>query len=312
MRRRLSWRQNDNRMATLRYYTFRLANLLLSHLPLRVLYGIARLVGDGAYRWRGAMRAAVASNMRQLFGPDADEDEIETATREVFRNASRYYADLIHLARVDVQRYYDERLEIHGEEYLTEAHESGRGGVIVGTHFGNPEMSVQPLAAKGFSIMGLTEPLEPKALSDFTNKLRSQHGHVYRTLGYEALKETIRSLRNGGLVAILLDRDVSGTGIPMQFCGAEASIPLGAIELALRTGADLIPAKSWRMPGYSYKIVVEPPLEIVRTDDYDADVRAIAERLLPIFEEQLRSDPGQWAVLDDIWREQPRQGSAVQ
>ena len=155
----------------------------------------------------------------------------------------------------------------------------------------------------------------PRGLVSESDVLLESHPPGYLDslgLGYEALKETIRSLRNGGLVAILLDRDVSGTGIPMQFCGAEASIPLGAIELALRTGADLIPAKSWRMPGYSYKIVVEPPLEIVRTDDYDADVRAIAERLLPIFEEQLRSDPGQWAVLDDIWREQPRQGSAVQ
>lgn len=299
-------------MAILQYYAFRIANLLLSRLPLRVLYGIARVVGDGAYRRREAIRDAVASNMRQLLGPDADEDEIQAATREVFRNATRYYADLIHLGQVDVQRYYDERLDIQGEEYLREAQESGRGGVIVGTHFGNPEMSVQPLAAKGFSIMGLTEPLEPRALSDFTNQLRSQHGHVYRTLGYKALKETIRNLKSGGLVAILLDRDVSGTGVPMQFCGAEARIPLGAIDLALRTGADLIPAKSWRMPGYSFKIVVEPPLKIVRTDDYDADVRAIAERLLPIFEEQLRSDPGQWAVLEAIWKEQSTEGSAVQ
>ncbi len=299
-------------MARVQYFAFRIAHLLLSRLPLRVLYGIARVVGDGAYRRREAMRDAVASNMRQLIGPDADEDEIQAATREVFRNATRYYADLIHLGRVDIQRYYNERLDIQGEEYLTEALESGRGGVMVGTHFGNPEMSVQPLAAKGFSIMALTEPLEPKALSDFTNHLRSQHGHVYRSLGYEGLKETIRRLRNGGLVAILLDRDVTGTGVPMQFCGAEARIPLGAIDLALRTGADLIPAKSWRMPGYSFKIVVEPPLKIVRTDDYDADVRAIAERLLPIFEEQLRSDPGQWAVLEAIWKEPAPAGSAVQ
>ena len=299
-------------MATLQYYTFRLAELLLSRLPIRVLYGIARVVGDGAYRWRGAMRDAVASNMRQLMGPDAGEDEIQRATREVFRNASRYYADLIHLGRVNIQRYYNERLDIQGEEYLTEAQESGRGGVIVGTHFGNPEMSVQPLAAKGFSIMGLTEPLEPKALSDFTNQLRSQHGHVYRSLGYEGLKETIRRLKSGGLVAVLLDRDVTGNGVPMQFCGAQANIPLGAVDLALRTGADLLPARSWRMPGYSFKIRVDPPLKIIRTDDYDADLRANTERLLPIFEDQLRSDPGQWAVLEAIWKEQSQEGGAVQ
>jgi KDO2-lipid IV(A) lauroyltransferase len=98
----------------------------------------------------------------------------------------------------------------------------------------------------------------------------------------------------------------------MQFCGAEASIPLGAVDLAMRTGADLIPAKAWRLPGYRIKVVVEPPLEITRTGDFDADVRATAERLLPIFEDQLRSDPGQWAVLEAIWKEQPPEGGAVQ
>lgn len=288
-----------------KYYVLRLAYLLLGRLPLRVLYGIARVVGDGAYLWRRSTREAVASNMRQLMGPEADERDVRWATREVFRNATRYYADLIHIARLDIERFYRERLDVEGEEYLRQAEESGRGAVVAGTHSGNPEMSVQALAAGGFSIMGITEPLEPRALSDFTHQLRSRHGHVYRTIGYQGLRDAIRRLKNGGLVAVLIDRDVSGTGEPMQFCGAEAKIPLGAVDLALRTGADLIPAKSWRMPGYAFKIRIEPPMQLIRTGDYDADLRVNTERLLATFEEQLRSNPGQWAVLEAIWKERP-------
>ncbi len=295
-----------------KYYAFRLTYLLLGRLPLRALYGVARVAGDGAYRWRREMRDAVASNMRRLLGPDAGEDEVQRATREVFRNAGRYYADLIHVGRLDVERFYNQRFEIEGEEYLHDAKDSGRGAVLVGTHFGNPEMAVQPLAAKGFSIMGLVEPLEPKALSDFTLWLRERQGHVYRTIGYAGLKETIRRLKSGGLVAILIDRDVAGTGVPMQFCGAEASISLGAVDFAMRTGADLIPAKSWRLPGYGFKVIVEPPVEIIRTGDFEADVRSNTKRLLPIFEELLRSDPGQWAVLEAIWKDQPAKERAVQ
>ena len=33
----------------------------------------------------------------------------------------------------------------------------------------------------------------------------------------------------------------------------------------------------------------------------EADVRALAERVLAMLEEQIRSDPGQWAVLESIW-----------
>lgn len=295
-----------------KYYVLRLAYLLLGRLPLRVLYGMARLAGTAAYRWRKTTREAVASNMRHLMGPEASEADIQRATREVFRNAGRYYADLIHLPRLNIQKFYDERFEVEGVQYLKDAEDSGRGAVVVGTHFGNPEMSVQPLAAEGHLFLGLTEPLEPKPLSDFVHWLRSQNGHVYRTLGYAGLKEVLRRLRNGGLVAVLLDRDVAGAGVPMEFCGAEASIPLGAVDLALRTGADLIPAKSWRIPGYGFKVLIEPPLEIIRTGDFDADVRSNTERLLLTYEKQLRSDPGQWAVLESIWKEQAPSGGEVQ
>jgi KDO2-lipid IV(A) lauroyltransferase len=171
----------------------------------------------------------------------------------------------------------------------------------VSAHFGNPEMAVQGLAAAGVSMFALTEPLRPKALSDFTHWLRFQHGHDYKTVGFGGVKEAFRRLRSGGVIAILLDRDIGGTGVPMQFCGAETRMPLGAVELALRTGADLIPGWAWRIKGYRFRARIGPPMELVRTDDFDADVRLNAQRLLAIFEDRLRSDPGQWAVLEPIW-----------
>ena len=282
-------------------------NLLLSRLPVRMLYAIARAFSDGFYLARADTRKAVASNMRRVLGPEAGEREVRRATREVFRNIGRYYAELLHIQRLDIQAFTRDRLDIEGVEHLIAAQRSGRGAVIVGVHFGNPEMSVQGVAAAGLSVLGFTEPLEPPALSDFTNSLRSRHGHVYRTIGYRSIREAIQRLKGGGLVAVLLDRDVSGTGTPMPFFGAEAKIPIGGIDLALRTGADLILAKSWRLPGYRFRVQIEPPLEVIRTGDMDADVRANAERVLGMLEEQIRSDPGQWAVLESIWPQNERE-----
>ena len=285
----------------------RLAYLLLNRLPVRMLYAIARAFGDGAYLVRAGARKAVTANMRRVMGPEAGEREVRRATREVFRNAARYYADLLQIHSLDIQAFYRDRLDIDGIEHLQEAQRSGRGAIVVGAHFGNPEISVQGVAAAGLTFFGFTEPLEPPALSDFTHWLRSHHGHVYRTLGYRAIKEAMQRVKGGGLIAVLLDRDVTGTGTPMSFFGAEAKIPVGGIDLALRTGADLILAKSWRLPGYRFRVQIEPPIEIVRTGDTDADVRAIAERVLAMLEEQIRSDPGQWAVLESIWPQNERE-----
>lgn len=284
-----------------KYYTLRLAYLLLGRLSLRTLYGIAHFFGDRAFRFRHNARRAVIANMRQVMGPDVSDTEVNRAAREVFRNASRYYADLLYIPRMDPKRFSDERLSIEGVHYLTEAKESGRGAVMVTGHFGSPELAVQGLASQGIRLYSLTEPLQPQALSDFTQWLRSQHGHEYRPVSFGAIKEAIRRLKSGGFVALMLDRDVGGTGAPMEFCGAMTTMPLGAVDLAMRTGADLIPAWAWRVDGFRLRSVIGPPLELVRTGNFEEDVRTNAKRLLALFELKLRSDPGQWAVLEAIW-----------
>jgi len=295
-----------------KYWVLKLAYLLLGRLSLRTLYGIAHFVGDGAYFFRRPARRHVIANMRQVMGPNATEAEIHRAAREVFRNATRYYADLLAVPRLDVQRFRREQLDLEGEQCLRDAQASGRGAVIVSAHFGSPEMAVQGLAAEGFSVMGLTEPLQPPQLSEFIHWLRSRHGHVYRTVSVGALKEAIRRIRSGGIVALLLDRDVGGSGVPMQFCGAESSIPLGAVDLAMRTGADIVPAWAWRIDGFRFHAIIGPPLVLVRTGNFHADVRTNTQRLLALFEERLRADPGQWAVLEPIWPKRERERAAVQ
>lgn len=297
-----------------KYHVLRAAYLLLGRLPLRALYGIAHAFGDGAYLFRHSARKAVIANMRQVMGSTASERQVRRVAREVFRNATRYYADLLHIPRMDVQRFRREQLELEGVEHLRAARDAGRGAVVVSAHFGNPEMAAQGLAAEGIYLYALTEPLQPQALSDFTHRLRSQHGHEYRTVSFGAIKEAIRRLKHGGAVAILLDRDIGGNGVPMQFCGAETRIPLGAVELALRTGADLIPTWAWRIDGYRFRARIDPPLELVHTGNFEGDVRVNARRLLAVFEGHLRSDPGQWAVLEAIWRqreEEPRAASGT-
>lgn len=96
----------------------------------------------------------------------------------------------------------------------------------------------------------------------------------------------------------------------MEFCGADAKIPLGAMELALRTGADLIPAWAWRVSGYRFRAQIGPPMELERTGNLEEDARVNTRRFLALLEERLRGNPGQWAVLERIWPEEDRSAIA--
>jgi KDO2-lipid IV(A) lauroyltransferase len=279
----------------------------LAWLPTPAAYAIARVVGDLVYLVQRSSRRHVKDNMRHVLGPQADEKEVSRAAREVFRNVTRYYADLIRLPRVDPHRLLKQDLNVHGLENLQNALAQGKGVVLVSAHYGNPELAVQALAAVGIYVYALTEPLQPRQLSELTHRLRSTHGHTYRPVSMSSVKGALRHLRQGSVVAILCDRDIQKTGQLLPLCGCPARLPVGAAVLAMRTGAQVVPAFNQRRGPGRAEVWVEPPLPLERTGDEEHDVRAVSEKILTRFEEYLRRDPGQWTVLEPVWR----QGAAV-
>jgi len=93
-------------------------------------------------------------------------------------------------------------------------------------------------------------------------------------------------------------------GIELEFCGAKARFPTGAVDLALRTNAVLLTGWVRREGGYKIHVDVTP-LPLVVTGNRDEDVRLNTARLLASFEKHLKEDPGQWSVLDRIWPDEP-------
>ncbi len=273
----------------------------LAWLPVRPAYAIARAVADLSYPFQGRLRRHVKDNMRHVLGPGADEKEVSRAAREVFRNVTRYYADLIRLPRIDPHRLLEHNLNVHGMENLKNALAQGEGVVLVSAHYGNTELTVQALAAFDIYAYVLTEPLQPRQLSDLTHRLRSTHGHIYQPVSMSSVKGALRYLRQGKLVAILCDRDIQKTGQLLPLCGCPARFPVGAAMLAVRTGAQVVPAFSHRQGPGRIEVWIEPPLSLERTGDEEHDVRAITEKILARFEEYLRRDPGQWMVLEPVW-----------
>lgn len=283
-----------------KYYALLLAYWLLGRLPRRIIYGIGRLAAEAAYLLRPDIRRHVQANMRQVLGREASQRDVRRAGREAVRNAARYYADLIRMPHIDLPRFCERDLTLEGLSHLQRALTQGRGAVLASAHFGNPEIAVQALAL-GIRVFALTEPLDPPQFLRLTQHLRSAHGHTYLPVSLSGAKKAVRYLRNGGTVAILIDRDIQRRGVPTPFCGRSAPMPTGAVELALRTGADLIPCFVHRERGFHYHAYMGPTLSLVRSGDAQQDLRVNSANLLARFEEHLRSDPGQWAVLEPIW-----------
>jgi KDO2-lipid IV(A) lauroyltransferase len=133
-------------------------------------------------------------------------------------------------------------------------------------------------------------------------QIRSANSPRYEDVGYRGVSEAIRHLRaGGGCLAITADRDIQRNGVPLTFFGTPAMLPLGAVEFAARTGAALMPAYC-RREGHGFEIYFEDPLVLAGTGRPREDALVNAAALLARIESWLRADPGQWMVLERIWK----------
>lgn len=284
-----------------RYYLMFAVVHTIGRMPLSWRYGISRFMSDRVYNWGPNIGRNIRSNIRHVLGPDASDAEIDRISRQCGRNTGRYYADVVGMHRMDIQKFWEEDMTIDGLQYLEEARVAGRGVIIASAHYANPEFAVQGLAAIGIKVFALVEPLEPPELGRLMRGLRTVHGHVYEPVSFGAIKDALTWLRRGGVAAILVDRDIQKRGIVLDFCGAPARFPTGAVDLAIRTNAMLLPGWVRRTGGFKIYTRLGPPLEMIRTGDRDNDLRVNTAALLALFEKHLKEDPGQWSVLDRIW-----------
>jgi KDO2-lipid IV(A) lauroyltransferase len=252
------------------------------------------------FAWR--LRRNVWDNMRHVMGPNTPKKELRRAARQVFGNWAKSYADLIHLPYLDLDKFFQQKLVYHGfEENMLPAIANGKGVIISSGHFGNVELAIQGLLAKGVRMTVLTERLQPPALSRLVDGLRASKGHTFLPVSFASIKAVLRSIKAGGVVGLMCDRDIEGTSIRVPFCGTPASVPVGAVELAMRTGALILPIFVHRKNGDACEAFLEPPLELVNNGDPQTDLKTNVRRLLERFEAHLRRDPGQWTVLETVW-----------
>ena len=272
----------------------------IGRLPLPFLYALMGATAWLAYQLAPGARRNIYENLRHVM-PEASEGRKRSAAKRILRNVALYYADVAHLPRMDINDFFQRRLVYHGmEEHVRPALERGRGVILLSAHYGNPELAVQGLIPAGIRVFALTEPVHPR-LSRLMDEFRGSKGHSFGPVNVGNVKRVIQTLKKGGVVALMGDRDIQGPKDEFLFFGVPALMPTGPIEVALRTGATVIPAFSFRRQKFGIEVFLEEPLGVERSGDFAADVRSAMLQYIERLERRLREDPGQWAVLEKIW-----------
>jgi KDO2-lipid IV(A) lauroyltransferase len=295
------------------YYAFRAAEAMVRVVPHRLAYRIGDLAAEVVTRTRPQRFEGLRGNLRHVV-PDADAPALEKLTRRNVRNLLRAWIDVLEMRHKAGLMF--SRLDVTDYDNLENALARGRGAIVVSLHLGSWEHGIAAYNHRLGSMALLAEALNPPELFERITKARAALGvqvipidlagmregdaKTARVLGASALREVYKVLRGNGCVAMAMDRDLAGNGEPMEFFGSEARIPIGVVEVGIRTGAALVPIVLFRA-GHRVDARVYPEIAYDAAAPRDAEVRRVAEQVLRHFERVIRERPDQWHVLDPIW-----------
>jgi len=282
------------------YQFYRFCQWVASWAPQRFAFALARVLGELMFLINIPLRETMLANQRHLL-PDATPDEIMRSARRACFTVAKNYYDLFRLpamSREDVRGYFT----LIGEEHIHAAAERGKGIIIVAPHLGSFNLVPALACTLGYKVVAVVEHIRDPRLHDYFLRLRQTHGLEVVTNSPQDVRVILRTLREGGIVLMLADRDVGTATDPVVFFGERTKLPAGPGLIARRTGATILPAYSYRTGNMSSVAVALPPLmlpDVKGTPEQRraADTQAITRAL----EVGISAAPDQWAVLQPVW-----------
>ncbi len=273
----------------------------LAALPEPVALGVASMVGDTLYRVRHEHRAMISANLSRVVGGGPDDSELlDRWARRAFRAYARYWVEGARIGSTSPDEIV-RRMCVDGLHHLHEGMARGKGVVMALPHIGSWEYGGAFLATQGLPMTAVAERLEPPELFDYFVQQRAAMGLTVVPLDNRSGGTLMTTLRNGGLVGLLCDRDIEGTGIEVEFFGETTTMPAGPATLALRSGAVLVTGAVYSGPGHDHRALVEPPLDTTRTGTLRADVARLTQEVATRLEGLIRRAPEQWHVFQPLW-----------
>lgn len=231
-------------------------------LPEPVAARLGRTVADAAWKRRGKGVQRLEANYARVV-PDASPDRLAELSRAGMRSYLRYWMESFRLPAWSPERVRT-GFDPKGAHYLTDGLAAGRGVILALPHLANWDLAgAWVTTTLGIPFTTVAERLKPETLYDRFVAYREGLGmEVLAHGGASAFGTLARRLRDGGLVCLVADRDLSAAGVEVDFFGERARMPAGPALLAQQTGAQLLPVTLWYDESPVMRGRVHPPVEV--------------------------------------------------
>lgn len=230
------------------------------------------------------------------------EHQEKVLGKKIFKNIAGMIFELgwaYRLKKEDLSKYFT----VKGVENIKNAHDKGKGVLVILCHVGNWEFLVATIALTGYISSAIYRKLDFAPLERLIREMRQKYGTIMIPLK-GATRQIEESLANGELVGTLMDQSVDPwwyKGVFVDFFGRPTCTTKGVASLVLKTGTTVVPAYIIR-EGFNHVMYFEPEIPTVCTGDSINDVETNTKNYTSAIESIVRRYPDQWFWIHNRWK----------
>ena len=231
--------------------------------------------------------------------------ELRTLSREVMRSYGRYYLETFRMQVIPAERIASGmHVNFDQADLALEYMKNGRGVIFALPHMGDFELTGKWIIGYGAgSFTTVAERLKPDAVFQMFLDFRQGIGMevLPTTGGPHPFGVMAQRLRAGKLVCLVADRDLSDTGVEVDFFGEKALLPAGPASLAIQTGAALMPVSCWFEGEDEWGAHIYDEIPVPADGTRKEKAAAMTQAMATAFEDAIREHPQDWHMLQKLF-----------
>jgi KDO2-lipid IV(A) lauroyltransferase len=270
---------------------------LLRWLPENFVYRTAYKISDLLTKKNGASVQRLRSNLART-QPAITALDLDLLVYRAMRSAIRYWCDTFRLPDWSLERIQN-TVTTTNEHLLLDAMAAGKGAIVTLPHVGNYDHAAAYFCGKGARLVTVAEHLKPEALFKKFMAYRAAFGMEALPLDGRVIPTLALRLRSGCVVALAADRDLSRSGINVNFFGGPARMPAGPAILALKTEAPLLYAMVSYTESGIHIDFEEVPMPTHGSES--ENIATIIQNSADLFAKGIAAHPQDWHMMQRIW-----------
>lgn len=264
-------------------------------LPLPVCRFLGSLLGSVAYCLIPRTRKIALANLDLAYGEELSPKGKRRIAKAAVRNVGIVAAEFSHMPKVD-SAFIQREVTIDGLDRLPTD-----GVLVISAHIGNWEWMAPVVQLLRPPAAEVVRPMNDPRMDAFIDNTRT-------ACGAETIKKRgggarlFQCLRDGYLIGVLVDQSPRESAVPVTFFGQPCWATVAPAIAALRAKVPVHTMAMIRGKDGRYTLKVGPALELVRTDDFKADLVENTQRCQQAVEALIREYPEQWLWLHRRWK----------